>query len=62
MNVFDTPLVELPPGPTAATRDSYTMPGDGIDDKLERLNVMRLFEGVGLPIGVTWKGCAAPCR
>jgi len=31
MNVFDTALVLVPPGPTALTRDSYTTPDEGSD-------------------------------
>ncbi len=52
MKVFDAALSVLPPGPTAATRDSYRMPLVGIDERPLKWNRMRPSpSGAGLPSG-----------
>lgn len=62
MNVFDAVLVPEPPGPTATTRDSYTMPGDG-SVTVERFTWTRPSPaGAGLPSDEIWNGEPAPWR
>jgi hypothetical protein len=64
LNVFDKGLAELPPGPTAATSATYTVPGTGQPTNTDvRSTWMRPSElGAGFPNDTVWNGACAPER
>jgi hypothetical protein len=62
--LFDAVLLDVPPGPTAATSAKYVRPGCGIGLKtVARLT--RIFPsdcGAGFPSETTWSGVVAPAK
>jgi hypothetical protein len=64
LNVFEKGLDELPPGPTATTSATYTVPGTGQPtNTVVRSTWIRPSElGAGFPNGTVWNGACAPER
>lgn len=60
--VLERALLEVPPGPTAATADSYAMPAVGSAPRRETKFTRILPSGspAGFPSDTVWNGSAAP--
>src|SRR6185295_590671 len=61
-NVFDRGVDDVPPGPTALTTDSYTMPGVSavVNSVTKSTRIMPSLCGAGLPRSAFDTGVAPP--